>query len=128
MSVRQPRTDLSTNPHRAAASRLAAAQVAVHDLHAQSSIVAVQGNLQLDFRDHALAWLGSDAPLRSITLHEGDCFVTPQRGVVSISATHTNTAVFLVQSSRAGQGVYSFVHRAAHRLACLVRTRLRRAV
>ena len=123
MPVRQLPADLRP----ATASRLAAAQVAVHDLRAASSIVAVQGALHLDFRDHALAWLGNDAPLTSITLHEGECFVTPQRGVVSISAMHANAAVFIVLPSRAGQGAYCLVRHAAHRLAGLVRTRLRRA-
>jgi hypothetical protein len=122
MPVRQLRADLP----RATASRLAAAQVAVHDLRVQSSIVAVQGDLQIDFRDHALAWLGNDAPLMSITLREGECFVTPQRGVVSISATHAKTAEFIVMTARIGQGGCSFVRRAARRLAGLVRTRLRR--
>ena len=97
MPVHQPcrRSAPLAPPH-----RLAAAQMAVHDLRAGSSIVAVEGALQLDFRDHSLAWLGDAVPLTSLTLHEGECFVTPQRGVVSISAMQANAAVFIVLPSR----------------------------
>jgi hypothetical protein len=101
--------------------------MAVHDLRAASSIVAVEGALQLDFRDHALAWLGDAVPLTSITLHEGERFVTPQRGIVSISTTHANAAAFVVLPSHADKGAYGFIRQAAHHWAGLVRTRLRRA-
>jgi hypothetical protein len=65
-----------------APSCIAAGQISVRDLQAGTSIVATEGTLQLSFRDHSLAWLGNAVPLRSITLHEGEQFVTPQRGVV----------------------------------------------
>ena len=106
---------------------VAAGQMAVRDLRAGSSIVAVEGALQLDFRDHSLAWLGDAMPLTSITVHEGERFVTPQRGIVSISATRAHMAAFVVLPAPAGQGAYGFIRQAALHLAGLVRTRLRRA-
>ncbi|CAE6711502.1 hypothetical protein R69927_04365 [Paraburkholderia domus] len=115
-------------PRDAVTSRLAAGQMAVHDLRAQTSIVAVEGALQLDFRDHSLAWLGDTVPVTSITLHEGERFVTPQRGLVSISAAHTHPAVFVVQPRQAENARHSFIRQAAHHLANLAKTRLRRAV
>jgi hypothetical protein len=101
--------------------------MAVHHVRTGSSIVAVEGAVQLDFRDHALAWLGDAVPLTSITLHEGERFVTPQRGSVSISAMQASAAAFVVLTAHADQGAYGFIRQAAHHLARLVRTRLRRA-
>ena len=123
MSVCQSRF----GPACGAASRLTAGQLAVRDLRARTSIVAVEGDLQLEFRDHSLAWLGDAVPLTSITLHEGECFVTPQRGVVSISAAHVNAAAFVVQPSGARKDGRSLIGQALHHLASLVKTRLRRA-
>jgi hypothetical protein len=122
MSVRQPVAD----PHRPVAFRVAAAQVAMHDLRAGSSIVAVEGALQLGFRDHSLAWLGDAVPLTSFALHQGERFVMPQRGVVTISAMHAQTAEFIVLCPRTDRGGQGFIRRAAHRLGALVRTRWRR--
>jgi hypothetical protein len=122
-----PRCLPGADLHRPAASRLAAGQMAMHDLRAHCSIIAVEGALQLDFRDHSLAWLGSDAPLTSLTLHEGERFVTPQRGVVSIRATQANAAAFIVLPARAGGNALGFIPQAVHHLACVVRTRWRRA-
>lgn len=124
MPVCQSRADVP----RATASHLASGQVAVRDLRAGASIVAVEGALQLEFRDHSLAWLGNDAPLTSISLHEGERYVTAQRGVVSIGAMHANAAAFIVLPFRADSGAHGFMRRAAHHLVSLVRTRLRRAV
>ncbi|KAA1012152.1 hypothetical protein FVF58_13670 [Paraburkholderia panacisoli] len=123
MSVRQPVAD----PRRPGALRVAAAQVAMHDLRAGSSIVAVEGALQLGFRDHSLAWLGDAVPLTSLALHEGERFVMPQRGVVTISAMQAQAAAFIVLCPSTDHGVQGLVRRAAHRLAALVRTRLGRA-
>jgi hypothetical protein len=123
MSVRQPVAD----PRRPVAFRVAAAQVAMHDLRAGSSIVAVEGALQLGFRDHSLAWLGDAVPLTSLALPQGERFVTPQRGVVTISAMQANPAAFIVLCPRTDRGVQGLIRRATHRLAALVRTRLRRA-
>ncbi|MFM0405130.1 hypothetical protein [Paraburkholderia dipogonis] len=123
MSLCQCRSD----PARRTASRLAAGQMAVHELRAGTSIVAVEGDLQLAFRDHALAWLGDAVPVTSITLHEGECFVTPQRGVVSISGVRANAAAFVVQPSRALHDGRSLIRQTARHLASLVKTRLRRA-
>ncbi|MBB5464734.1 hypothetical protein HDG32_000828 [Paraburkholderia sp. CI2] len=110
-----------------AASHLAAGQMALHDLRARSSIIAVEAALQLVFRDHSLAWLGNDAPLSSLTLHEGERFMTSQRGVVSIRATQANRAAFIVLPAHAEHSARGFVLQAARRLACVVRTRWRRA-
>ena len=110
-----------------AATRLATGQVAIQDLRARTSIVAVEGDLQLDFRDHSLAWLEDAVPVTSIRLHEGERYVTPQRGVVSISAVRANSAVFVVQSWRTENERPSVIRQAARYLANLVKTRLQRA-
>ncbi|MFM0738537.1 hypothetical protein PQQ51_14945 [Paraburkholderia xenovorans] len=115
-------------PPRPATSRVAAGQIAMRDLHARTSIVAVEGDLQLEFRDHSLAWLGDGVPLTSITLHEGERYVTPQRGIVSIGVANTAAAVFVVQSRSIDATPFGLISRAAHELARCVRTRLRRAV
>lgn len=126
MPIAPTRTSL---PHNAAtASRVVAGQMAVHDLRARTSIVAVEGDLQLDYRDHSLAWLGDTVPVMSLTLHEGERYVTPQRGVVSISATHARSAVFVVQPCQAENAWLSRIIRAVHALRQLVKTRLRRAI
>ncbi|MFM0733701.1 hypothetical protein PQQ52_24790 [Paraburkholderia sediminicola] len=112
---------------RDAAAHLAAGQVAIQDLRARTSIVAVEGHLQLDFRDHSLAWLGDAVPVTSITLHEGERYVTPQRGIIWIRAAHANSAVFVIQPWRAENERHSFIRQAVQHLADLVKTRLRRA-
>ncbi|CAB3799885.1 hypothetical protein [Paraburkholderia caffeinilytica] len=125
MPITQAPADL---PPDAATSRVAAGQLAVHDLRARTSIVAVEGNLQLDFRDHSLAWLGDAVPVTSVTLQEGDRYVTPQRGVVSIGAAHAQSAVFVVEPHRAGNEPHRFVRQAVRKLAGLVKARLPRAI
>jgi hypothetical protein len=124
MSVRQRRFGSAHN----ADCRLTAGQLAVRDLRVRTSIVAVEGDLQLDFRDHSLAWLGDAVPLTSITLHEGECFVTPQRGVVAISAAHARAAAFVVQPCRALKDRRGLIRQTLRDLASRVKTRLRRAV
>ncbi|MFM0206584.1 hypothetical protein PQQ96_04190 [Paraburkholderia sediminicola] len=124
MPTTQARADL---PRDAATSRAAAGQMAVHDLRARTSIVAVEGDLQLDFRDHSLAWLGDAVPITSVTLHEGERYVTPQRGVVSISAGHSKSAVFVVQPCRPENEWHGFISQAARNLTSLIKTRLQRA-
>jgi hypothetical protein len=104
-------------------SRLVRGQVALHDLRARTTIVAVRGDLRLAFRDHSLAWLGDAVPLTSITLHEGQCFVTPQRGIVSISAAHAPVAAFALQVAHA----QTQASNVARRLAAFLKVRLRRA-
>ncbi len=123
MPTTQPRAGL---PHDAATSRVAAGQVAVHDLRALASIVAVEGNLQLNFRDHSLAWLGDVVPVTSVTLHEGERYVAPQRGVVSISAAHAQSAVFVVQPCPPKRDWHGFISQAVRNLTSLVKTRLLR--
>ncbi|ACD16337.1 cupin domain-containing protein [Paraburkholderia phytofirmans] len=113
---------------RGTAARLTAGQMAVHDLRARTSIVAVEGDLQLEFRDHSLAWLGDAVPVTSITLREGECFVTPQRGVVSISAAQANAAAFVLQPWHVRKDGRGPIREALRHLASLVKTRLRRAV
>ncbi|EEA02575.1 hypothetical protein BH160DRAFT_2161 [Burkholderia sp. H160] len=127
MAVRLYRFLPGAELQRPAASRLAAGQMALHDLHAGSSIIAIEGALQLVFRDHSLAWLGNDVPLTSLTLYEGERFVTSQRGVVSIRATPANRAAFIVLPARDEQSARGFILQAVRRLACVVRTRWRRA-
>ncbi|APA84841.1 hypothetical protein BJG93_05195 [Paraburkholderia sprentiae WSM5005] len=122
-----PRFSPGAELHRPAASRLAAGQMALHDLRARSSIIALEGALQLVFRDHSLAWLGSDAPLTSLTLHEGERFVTSQRGVVSIRATPANRVAFMVLPARTERSAPGFILQTVRRLAGAVRTRWRRA-
>jgi hypothetical protein len=124
MPTTQPRAGL---PHDAATSRVAAGQVAVHDLRALTSIVVVEGNLLLNFLDHSLAWLGDAVPVTSVTLHEGERYVTPQRGVVSISAARAASAVFVVQPCRHQNDRHGFISQAVRNLTSLIKTRLQRA-
>ncbi|MFM0077690.1 hypothetical protein P0D72_02170 [Paraburkholderia sediminicola] len=126
MPITQPRTGLL---HDAATSRVAAGQMAVHDLRARTSIVAVEGDLQLALRDHSLAWLGDTVPVTSVTLHEGERYVTPQRGIVSISTAHAKSAVFVVEPWRAEHEWHHFIFisQAVRKLTSLVKTRLQRA-
>ena len=126
MPVRQSRHGRSLHAAASAPTRLAAGQTGVHDLRAGTSIVAVEGDLQLGFRDHSLAWLGDAVPLTSIRLHEGEQFVTPQRGVVSIHAGGAGSAIFVVQRCSAENAVRRVFHQAVRHLAGLVKARLRR--
>jgi hypothetical protein len=123
MHIRESRAGLSHIP----ALPVAAGQVLMRDLRARSSIVAVEGDLQLGFRDGSLAWLGDAVPLTSITLREGERFVTQQHGFVSISAAYASAAAFIVLPSHAGTGAHGLIRQAAQYLASLVRTHLRRA-
>ena len=103
----------------------------MRDLRAHTAIVAVEGDLQLDFRDHSLAWLGAAVPVTSVTLLEGERFVMTQRGAVTITATHACAAAFVVQPRRMRPDSHHLLHQAAHylhHLAGLVKTRLRRPV
>jgi hypothetical protein len=129
MPVRQfckgPRDDTAATTT-TATSRIAAGQASVCDLRAGTSIVAEQGDLQLRFRDSSLAWLGDAVPPTSITLHEGEQFVTPQRGVVSISAAKALGALFVVQSPCVEKFAGGVVHQAFRHLAAAVKARLRR--
>lgn len=130
MSAFQSEFQTCLGESRHAAARLVAGQVAVQDLRAHTAIVAVEGDLQLDFRDHSLAWLGDAVPVTSVTLREGERFVTPQRGVVKITATHA-CAAFVVQPCRTEVGGHGPLRQAArylHHLASLVRTWLRSPV
>ncbi|RKE35915.1 hypothetical protein B0G76_2053 [Paraburkholderia sp. BL23I1N1] len=122
--IAQPRTG---SPRDTTTSHVAAGQTAAHDLRARTSIVAVEGDLRLHFRDHSLAWLGDTVPVTSVTLPEGECYVTAQRGVVSISAAHAQSAVFIVQPCRAENERHGFISQAVRDLTSLVKTRLRRA-
>ncbi|PQV50804.1 hypothetical protein [Paraburkholderia sp. BL21I4N1] len=123
MSLRQPRAFLSRD---AAPSRLPAGQLAMHDLGAHTAIVAVEGSLRLQLRDRSLAWLGDAVPVTTITLQEGECFVTPQRGVVSINAGQTQAAVFVLQRLRSQNSLYDLIRHARQSLAGLVKTWWRR--
>lgn len=124
MSLRQPRACLSRD---IAPSHLPAGQLAMHDLRAHTAIVAVEGALQLQWRDHSLAWLGDAVPVTAITLQEGECFVTPQRGVVSISAGQTQAAAFVLQRTHEQTKLYDLMHQMPQSLAGLVKTWWRRA-
>ncbi|NYH19742.1 hypothetical protein [Paraburkholderia bryophila] len=124
MSLRQPHALSSRD---AAPSRLPAGQLALHDLRAHTGIVAVEGSLQLQLRDHSLAWLGNAVPVTTITLQEGECFVTPQRGVVSISAVQGQAAAFVLQSAPLQNNLYGLIRQAQQSLAGLVKTWWRHA-
>ncbi|XUW89872.1 hypothetical protein OH764_07440 [Burkholderia sp. M6-3] len=117
---------MSTRPD-ANLSRLAAGQVALQDVRARSTVVAVEGDLQLAFRDHSLAWLGDAVPLTSVTLHEGQCFVARQHGMISISAADARAAAFVVQLSLAENRGSSATGRALLWLTAFVKATLRRA-
>ncbi|MFM0644373.1 hypothetical protein PQR14_08560 [Paraburkholderia bryophila] len=123
MSLRQPRALSSRD---AVPSRLPAGQLALHDLRARTAIVAVEGALQLQLRDHSLAWLGDAVPVTTISLQEGECFVTPQRGVVSISAVQGHAAAFVLQPPRLQNNLYDLMRQAPQSLAGLVKTWWRR--
>ncbi|MBT2792644.1 hypothetical protein [Paraburkholderia strydomiana] len=117
---------MSTRPN-ANLSRLAVGQVALQDVCARSTVVAVEGDLQLAFRDHSLAWLGDAVPLTSVTLHEGQCFVVRQHGMVWISAADARAAAFVVQPSLAENRGSSATGRTLLWLAAFLKATLRRA-
>ncbi|MGF6771423.1 hypothetical protein P3T18_003902 [Paraburkholderia sp. GAS199] len=110
----------------APATRLGAGQTALHDLPAHTAIVAVEGDLRVEFSDHTLAWLGDSAPVMSHRIDEGCRYVLPQRGVVSIRATPTAGVMFIVQAPAASGGLPRFVSRAAQMLAARFGARFRR--
>lgn len=110
-----------------AVCRLAAGQIALHDLRARSCVIALEGDLQLAFRDHSLAWLGEALAPTSIVLREGQCFIVPQRGVVSISASQTRAAAFALQASRTAASSRARPAHLARQLAAFLKTTWRRA-
>jgi hypothetical protein len=116
---------MSTRPN-ANLSRLAVGQVALHDLRARGTVVAVEGDLLLAFRDHSLAWLGDAVPLTSVTLHEGQCFVARQHGMISISAQDARAAALVVQPSLAENRGSSATGGALHWLTAFLKATLRR--
>lgn len=107
--------------------RLAAGQIALHDLRARSCVIAVEGDLQLAFRDHSLAWLGEALAPTSLVLREGQCFIVPQRGVVSISALQTRPAAFALQASRTAASRHAGPAHLARQLAAFLKTTWQRA-
>nr|WKF56049.1 hypothetical protein HUO10_000493 [Paraburkholderia busanensis] len=110
---------------RAVPIHLPAGRIAVHDLRAGTSIVALEGALQLHFRDHSLAWLGEAVPATAINLHEGECFVMPQRGAVSIGAVHAQAAAFVLQSAHTENRLLGSLRGVAQSLIGFVRNLLR---
>lgn len=106
MPVSQPRTC----PPRRMAMQLATGQIAMLDLRARTSVVAVEGDLHLRFRDSSLAWLDGDAPDISIRLPEGERYVMPQRAVVWMSNAHANAAIFIEQPERRAKWLRSVIH------------------
>lgn len=111
-----------TLPTGAVPIRLPVGRIAVHDLRAGTSIVALEGALQLHFRDHSLAWLGEAVPATMIALQEGECFVMPLRGAVSIGVTGAQPAAFVLQSVRGKNRLYDSLRNASHNLIDLVKT------
>jgi hypothetical protein len=99
---------------------LAAGQGALHDLRALTSIVAVEGELHLHFREHALAWLGGDAPATVVRLCEGERFVMPQRGAVSIGAPPACAACFVVEACCNDNGLRRCLAHVLRSLATLI--------
>ncbi|NML31275.1 hypothetical protein HHL14_10550 [Paraburkholderia sp. G-4-1-8] len=97
------------------------------DLRAGTAIVAVEGKLKLGFRDHALAWLGGDAPVTSITVCEGEQFVVRQHGVVSVRASDASAAIQLAPALSGQAHVSGFVQRFMQRLGDFVARQMRRA-
>ncbi|WP_176091414.1 hypothetical protein [Burkholderia ambifaria] len=104
--------------------RLAHGQSTLQYLRANVAIVALEGNLKLSYCDHALAWLSGITPVW-ITVHEGERFVLPHRGIVSISAASAGETAFAVQPLPAQRRGPCAMLRAASRVSRLVR-RLRR--
>lgn len=107
--------------------RLAAGQVALHDLRARSAVVAVEGDLQLVVRDHSLSWLGDAVPSTSIMLSEGECFVPIERSMVSISALHGKAAAFALPASHAAARSNTQHANGIRQLAAFLKATLRRA-
>lgn len=62
-------------------------QIAMHDVAAHTSIVAVAGDIDLTFRDHTLAWLGADMPAVRVTVREGERYRIEQRGTIWLAAS-----------------------------------------
>ncbi|MGH8778591.1 hypothetical protein [Paraburkholderia sp.] len=79
------------SPRPPARWQLERGQIAMHDVAAHTSIVAVTGDIDLTFRDHALAWLGADMPIVRVTVREGERYRIEQRGAIWLTATtHAN--------------------------------------
>ncbi|MGF6262436.1 hypothetical protein OKW49_003364 [Paraburkholderia youngii] len=112
---------------RPAALRLARDQAAMLDLNAGTTIVAVEGDLELEFRDHALAWLGGAVPCTSIIVRDDEQFITGQRGVLSIRASHAGAAVLIARASPGNAAeLRELVRRTVRRLAGVVARSWRR--
>lgn len=107
--------------------RLAAGQVALHDLRARSAVVAVEGDLHLLVRDHSLSWLGDAVPSTSIMLSEGEGFVPTERSMVSISALHGKAAAFALPASQAAARSNTLPAHVVRQLAAFLKATLRRA-
>lgn len=110
-----------------AASCVATARPAPFHLRAGSSLVALEGELQIGWREHSLAWLGDAAPHVWTTLSEGERFVVPQSGVVSIRARRAHAASFIVLPPQARRRGFDWLRRAARRLTGLATMPSRRA-
>jgi hypothetical protein len=77
-------------------------QIAMHDVAANTSIVAVAGDIDLTFRDHSLAWLGADAPVVRVTVREGERYRIEQRGAIWLAASaRTNVGRCIVHMESA---------------------------
>ncbi|OLL31420.1 hypothetical protein BTH42_12160 [Burkholderia sp. SRS-W-2-2016] len=108
------------------ALRVARGQSTLVDLRAGTAIVAVEGDLELCFRDHSLAWLGSAAPVTSITVHEGEQFVIGQHGVVTIRAPRAGATLRVAPASTGTSAVRALIRRAVPGVASFVARQLRR--
>ncbi|MCC8391408.1 hypothetical protein LJ656_02320 [Paraburkholderia sp. MMS20-SJTR3] len=108
------------------ALRVARGQSTLVDLRAGTAIVAVEGELELCFRDHSLAWLGSAAPVTSFSVREGEQFVIGQHGVVAIRAPHASAALRIAPASSGTSAVRALLRGALPGLASFVARQLRR--
>jgi len=85
----------------APAVRLHPGQSWTGDLSAGTSIITLEGEIQVAFRDHSLAWLGDAMPIVYVTVYEGCRYVTERRGVVSVQTASGRKALFAMTSEKA---------------------------
>ncbi|MBN3764960.1 hypothetical protein [Burkholderia sp. Ac-20365] len=63
-----------------------------------SAIAALEGTLQISYRDASLDWLLGDAPKVSVVLHEGERHVLPYEAFVEVIAIGQHAVIAQIDS------------------------------
>lgn len=73
-------------------------QIQAFNLKRASTIVALNGLLQLEYHDQSLDWLLNAAPDVSVIVHEGESYVLPYNAFVKIHAESAHAVTGLIIS------------------------------